>query len=116
MAAEVLCYSLAKIVAEDACPAPDTTKIGDTRMESAAARDYYILSDFSSLLKGIDLDELLRRKSAHRGETYASLADFFTTEFEEEAHRHVRPGAWSPGVSPNSTPVTIMQEVDTHFI
>lgn len=57
------------------------------------ARDYYdlwrILSDFSSLLEGIDLDELLQRKSAHRGVTYASLADFFTTtKLEEEAHWH----------------------------
>jgi hypothetical protein len=56
------------------------------------ARDYYdlwrILRDFGSSLTGVELGNLLRRKSLHRGVSYGSLDDFFTSELEGEAHRN----------------------------
>jgi hypothetical protein len=39
-------------------------------------------------LKGIDLSDLLRRKSAHRSVSYGSLGDFFSAELEGEARRN----------------------------
>ena len=56
------------------------------------ARDYYdlwrILRDFGPSLKGVELSDLLKRKSGHRGVSYGSLDDFFTAELEAEARRN----------------------------
>jgi len=46
-------------------------------------------------LKGIDLSDLLKRKSAHRGVSYGSLGDFFSAELEGEARRN-----WESNVGP----------------
>ena len=61
-------------------------------MEPPRARDYYdlwrILRDFGPSLNSIDLSDLLRRKSAHRGVSCKSLDDFFTTELKADARRN----------------------------
>jgi predicted nucleotidyltransferase component of viral defense system len=93
LATEILCYSLAVIVAEKMRALLQTQqRLAARGWHRPRARDYYdlwrILRDFGPLLGPVDLDELLRKKSAHRGVTYATLADFFTAELEEEARRH----------------------------
>jgi predicted nucleotidyltransferase component of viral defense system len=61
-------------------------------VDRSRARDYYdlwrILRNFGPSLEQVDLNELLQRKSAHRGVAYVSLADFFIAELEEEARQH----------------------------
>jgi len=93
LAVDVLCYPLAEIVAEKMRALLQTQqKLLARGWNRPRARDYYdlwrILRDFGPSLEQIDLNELLERKSAHRGVAYASLADFFTAELEEEARQH----------------------------
>src|SRR5262245_8097124 len=93
LAASLRGYPLAEIVAEKMRALLQTQqKLLARGWNRPRARDYYdlwrILRDFGPSLEQIDLNELLERKSAHRGVAYASLADFFTAELEEEARQH----------------------------
>lgn len=93
LAEDILCYPLAEIVAEKMRALLQTQQKLVTRgWNRPRARDYYdlwrIMRDFGPSLERVDLDDLLRKKSAHRGVTYATIADFFTAELEEEARQH----------------------------
>ncbi|MGH8710436.1 MAG: nucleotidyl transferase AbiEii/AbiGii toxin family protein [Burkholderiales bacterium] len=93
MAASLRCYPLAEIVAEKMRALLQTQQRLLVRgWNRPRARDYYdlwrILRDFGPSLEGVELSDLLRRKSAHRGVSYGSLDDFFTAELEAEARRN----------------------------
>jgi hypothetical protein len=93
LAASLRGYPLAEIVAEKMRALLQTQqKLLARGWNRPRARDYYdlwrILRDFGPSLKNIDLSDLLRRKSAHRGVSYNSLDDFFTTQLEAEARRN----------------------------
>jgi predicted nucleotidyltransferase component of viral defense system len=92
LAASLLCYPLGEIVAEKMRALLQTQqKLLARGWNRPRARDYYdlwrILRDFGSSLTGVELGDLLRRKSAHRGVSYGSLDDFLTPELEGEARR-----------------------------
>jgi predicted nucleotidyltransferase component of viral defense system len=93
LAASLLGYPLGEIVAEKMRALLQTQqKLMARGWNRPRARDYYdlwrILRDFGSSLTGVELGNLLRRKSLHRGVSYGSLDDFFTSELEGEAHRN----------------------------
>ncbi|MCG3143161.1 MAG: hypothetical protein HONDAALG_00482 [Gammaproteobacteria bacterium] len=93
MAVSLRCYPLTEIVAEKMRALLQTQqKLLARGWNRPRARDYYdlwrILRDFGPLIEGVELGDLLKRKSAHRGVSYGSLDDFFTAELEAEARRN----------------------------
>jgi predicted nucleotidyltransferase component of viral defense system len=93
VAASLRGYPLGEIVAEKMRALLQTQqKLLARGWNRPRARNYYdlwrILRDFGPAMKSVGLNDLLRRKSAHRGVSYGSLDDFFTAELEAEARRN----------------------------
>ncbi len=93
LTATLRCYSLAEVVAEKMRALLQTQqKLIARGWNRPRARDYYdlwrVFRDFGPSLKDAELNDLLKRKSAHRGVSYGSLDDFFTSELEAEARRN----------------------------
>jgi hypothetical protein len=100
LAATLRGYPLGEIAAEKMRALLQTQqKLLARGWNSPRVRDYYdlwrTLRDFGPSLKNVDLSDLLRRKSAHRGVSYGSLDDFFTVELEAEARRN-----WESNLGP----------------
>ena len=111
LAASLRGYPLGEVVAEKMRALLQTRqKLLQRGWNRPRARDYYdlwrILRDFGPSMKNVDLSDLLRRKSAHRGVSYGSLDDFFNAELEGEARRN-----WESNLKPFVSELPACDEV-----
>jgi len=111
LAASLRGYPLGEVVAEKMRALLQTRqRLLQRGWNRPRARDYYdlwrILRDFGPSMKNVDLSDLLRRKSAHRGVSYGSLDDFFNAELEGEARRN-----WESNLKPFVSELPACDEV-----